>query len=364
MIRLPGSQKPSAPEPGGAARRPFLEIQYHPNDIRRGVRYLFLSRRQVVWGLTGLLVWGAFLVAGLWLMPQAAGGLWAEYDYEDLVTRRAVLGDELQRWVKELEVVAEASDELRLEMDKIHLAYGFPLGEAQGKGGYPHEPAPAPSSIFAAEIRRGNGLEARVMDQLGALDAFLGEVQSFESLHEDQVRTTPSICPVASEDFVLTSPYGMRTSPFTKERDFHAGIDLAAATGTPVYAPSDGVVSFAGRYPLKRSVSWWRYGNLVALHHGDRFISLYGHLDEVSVRQGQTVEQGTVLGTVGNTGWSTNPHLHYEIRRVEDDGEWVPVDPRIYILDHRWRDEERLLISARQAPQPKGFEPLPRLIRR
>ena len=347
-----------------SAVRPFLEIQYHPGDIRKGVRYLFLSRRRVVWSLLGLTAWGLFVMASLWMIPSLVGKWLATWEYAELVERRAVLGDELERWVVDLEAVAERSESLRREMDQIHLAYGFPESEALGKGGYPHEPAPVPSSIFAAEIRRGNGLEARVSEQLGALEALFEEVQSFEQLHQDQVRTTPSLSPLRSEDFVLTSPYGMRTSPFTKERDFHAGIDLAAAAGTPIYAPSDGEVVFAGRYSLKRSVAWWRYGNLVAIRHGDRFITLYGHCEETHVRNGQKVRQGELLGTVGNTGWSTNPHLHYEIRRIEDDGEWVPVDPRIYILDHRWRDEERLLISARQSPQPKGFEPLPTLIRR
>jgi murein DD-endopeptidase MepM/ murein hydrolase activator NlpD len=99
------------------------------------------------------------------------------------------------------------------------------------------------------------------------------------------------------------------------------------------------------------------------LRHGDRFVTLYGHLDEIRVRRGQRVKQGDVLGAVGNTGWSTSPHLHYEVRRKED-GEFRPVDPRIYILDHQWRDEERLLVRARSAPDLNDFEPLPRLLTR
>lgn len=201
----------------------------------------------------------------------------------------------------------------------------------------PHEPNRVPSSIYAANIRLGNGLLARISEQLGVLEAFLTEVQNFEEAHQDQVQTTPSISPLDSLEFVLTSPFGKRTSPFTKEIDFHAGIDLAAAVGTPIHAPADGVVAFSGRYPLRQSVSWWRYGNLVALRNGDRFITLFGHCDEIKVRGGQRVKQGDIIATVGNTGWSTNPHLHYEVRRLKD-GEFQPVDPRIYILDHRWRD--------------------------
>jgi murein DD-endopeptidase MepM/ murein hydrolase activator NlpD len=191
------------------------------------------------------------------------------------------------------------------------------------------------------------------------------EVRSFELANRDQVRQTPSISPLNSKDFVLTSPYGTRTSPFTREVDFHAGIDLAAPIGTPILAPSDGIVAFAGRYPLNQSVGWWRYGNLVAIRHGERFITLFGHCNEVNVRGGDRVKQGDVIATVGDTGWSTNPHLHYEIRRLDEaDATFKPVDPRIYILDHRWSDQERLLIRARRAPDAQDFEPLPRTLRR
>jgi murein DD-endopeptidase MepM/ murein hydrolase activator NlpD len=150
----------------------------------------------------------------------------------------------------------------------------------------------------------------------------------------------------------------MRRNPFTKAADFHAGLDLAAPPGTPVHATAAGVVVFAGRYDLRQSVGWWRYGNLVMVRHGDRFVSLYGHCQDVQVRVGQRVEQGQTIATVGNTGWSTSPHLHYEVRR-RDAAEYRPIDPRIYILDHRWRDEERLLVRARSAPDPGDYEPLP-----
>ena len=178
------------------------------------------------------------------------------------------------------------------------------------------------------------------------------------------MRTTPSLCPLAGADFVLTSPFGRRRSPFTQELDFHPGLDLAAPRGTAITAPADGVVVFAGRYPLAASVGWWRYGNLVVLKHGERFLTLYGHCEEVRVRTGERVRQGDLLATVGSTGWSTNPHLHYEVRRREDVGDFLALDPRIYILDRRWRDEERLLVQARSAAPAAEVQPLPTLFTR
>ncbi len=350
----------------GAGQRPFFEVQYHPHNIRKGVRYLFLTRRQVGWILLGSATYLAFLGFSLTIAPTVIGNYLAMGEYEELVRQRLQEGERLKAMVQRMADLETRSDDVRLEMSKIYLAYGFSDDGSRGKGGYPHVPAEVPQSIYAATIRRGNGLHARISEQLGVLEAFLDEVQDFETSHREQVETTPSISPLRGEDFVLTSPFGTRTSPFTKEIDFHAGIDLAAAVGTPIYAPANGVVAFAGRYPLRRSVGWWRYGNLVALRNGEGFITLFGHCDEIKVRSGQKVRQGDVLATVGNTGWSTNPHLHYEVRRLESesDSEFVPIDPRIYILDHRWRDEEKLLIRARNSPDSRGFEPLPRVLRR
>ncbi len=345
-------------------QRPFLEIQYHPHNIRRGVRYLFLTRRQFAGILLGSATYLAFLGFSLTIAPTVIGNYLAMEENEELVRQRSREGERLKTMVQQMADLEARSDDVRLEMSKIYLAYGFSDDGSLGKGGYPHTPADVPQSIYAATIRRGNGLHARISEQLGVLDAFLEEVRSFEESNREQVETTPSISPLRGENFVLTSPFGTRTSPFTKEIDFHAGIDLAAAVGTPIHAPASGVVAFAGRYPLRQSVGWWRYGNLVALRNGDRFITLFGHCDEIKVRSGQKVRQGDVLATVGNTGWSTNPHLHYEVRRFEPDRDFIPIDPRIYILDHRWRDEERLLIRARNSPDSRGFEPLPRVLRR
>jgi murein DD-endopeptidase MepM/ murein hydrolase activator NlpD len=120
---------------------------------------------------------------------------------------------------------------------------------------------------------------------------------------------------------------------------------------------------FAGRFPLSRNVRWWRYGNVVVLSHDRRYLTIYAHLEDIMVRRGQQLERGDQLGTVGNTGWSTSPHLHYEVRVVRDDGaEPVPVDPRIYILDHQWSGQEALLVRQRQVPAP-AFDPLPSRLR-
>ena len=117
----------------------------------------------------------------------------------------------------------------------------------------------------------------------------------------------------------ITSRFGWRTHPLTGARRFHAGIDIGAPTGTPVVATVSGTIVSAG----------WNggYGKAVVIEHsnGSRQ-TLYGHLSQISVQAGQSIEQGTVLGLVGSTGQSTGPHLHFEERVPNGDG-WVAIDP-------------------------------------
>ncbi|MCB1057122.1 MAG: M23 family metallopeptidase [Acidobacteria bacterium] len=344
------------------AKRDRFELQIHPSDIRSRVRYLFFSRRQVAWVAVGLVVYAVFILASLWIAPSVIGNLLSYDRYQDLVAERQRLGDQLRPLVSRLDELAVETEDLRLTLDRIFLAYGLDGERSIGQGGYPFEPKPVPDSIYADMIRAGTTTEARVEEQLRVLEIFTEEVRAFETARRDQIRTTPSVCPLAHDSFVLTSPFGSRRNPFTNARDFHAGVDLAATEGDAIRAPADGLVVFAGRYPLRRSAAWWRYGNLVVLQHGEEFVSLFAHCHEVQVRKGQKVKQGDILATVGSTGLSTNPHLHYEIRRRDEAGDLVPVDPRIYMLDLKLTDREKMLVATRSAPQADGYEPLPRLL--
>ena len=339
------------------ARRFLFELQVHADDIRRGVRYLFVTRRHVTIVGAVLLLWVGALGWAATALPQVVRDLRSEHEYDAQWLQRRQQGERLKSLLERLQALDTQAEALRTRMAKVHLAYGLPE-ESNGQGGFPVPVAQPPASIYAEIVLNGNRMQAEIAQEVGVLDAFLREVQDFETHNVDQVHTTPSTCPLKGYDFVLTSPFGTRSNPFTKQIDFHAGIDLAAPEGTEVHAPAEGVVVFAGRYDLRRSVGWWRYGNLVVLRHGDRFVTLFGHLSQIAVKAGQRVRQGDVIALVGNTGWSTSSHLHYEVRRSFD-GEYRPVDPRIYILDHRWRDEERLLVAARSAPDPKDYEPLP-----
>ncbi len=117
--------------------------------------------------------------------------------------------------------------------------------------------------------------------------------------------------PVSGE---VTSGFGWRVHPIFRRPEFHTGVDIAASPGTPVLAPADGTVIFAGSMPAN--------GTLVILDHGHGLSTTYSHLSAYAVRPGDRVRKGDVIGQVGSTGWSTGPHLFFEIRR---NGQ--PVDP-------------------------------------
>lgn len=107
----------------------------------------------------------------------------------------------------------------------------------------------------------------------------------------------------------VTAPFGWRKHPIKKTREFHPGIDLKAKRGTPIKAPANGVVEFAAHH--KRG-----YGKLIILDHSFGFQTRYAHLKKILVKNGQFIKKGDVIGHVGNTGLSTGPHLHYEVRFI------------------------------------------------
>jgi len=125
-----------------------------------------------------------------------------------------------------------------------------------------------------------------------------------ETSVEQPTVSIPSLMPV--DRARISSGYGMRNHPVLRKRRKHNGIDLAAPTGTPVYATADGVVTRA---------NWFSsYGLYISIDHGADLETRYAHLSKLAVADGERIRKGDVIGYVGSTGRSTGPHLHYEIR--------------------------------------------------
>lgn len=144
-------------------------------------------------------------------------------------------------------------------------------------------------------------------------------LELWEGLSDRQslLNATPNIKP--SKGWI-TSRFGRRVNPVTGQLAMHTGLDIAAAPGSPIYAPADGVVIFAS-YDES-------YGKLVSIDHGYGVTTRFGHNSQIYVHVGQKVTKYDVIAAVGSTGRSTGPHLHYEVRI-----NGTPVDPANYILD-------------------------------
>lgn len=133
----------------------------------------------------------------------------------------------------------------------------------------------------------------------------------------------PTISPVRTKDFIcISSPYGWREHPIEKKVLFHEGVDISANIGSKVYSTAQGRV-------IKIMYSKYGYGNRIIIRHAYGFETLYAHLNNINVKKGHWVRKNQLIGSVGNTGRSTGPHLHYEIHK---NGE--PRDPLGYFFTH------------------------------
>jgi murein DD-endopeptidase MepM/ murein hydrolase activator NlpD len=145
----------------------------------------------------------------------------------------------------------------------------------------------------------------------------LQELQAYFQDQKSLLASTPSVWPARGW---VTSDFGQRLDPYTAERVMHQGLDIAAPHGKEVYAPSDGTVVFAG---LEGG-----YGNVLVIDHGYGIKTRYGHLSRLMVKAGDKIKRGALIAAVGNTGRSTGPHLHYEVRV-----NGIPQNPRKFILE-------------------------------
>lgn len=167
-------------------------------------------------------------------------------------------------------------------------------------------------------------LMRQMHEQIGQINqGAVVQQQSFETLltslkdKRNLLAATPSLRPTTGW---ISSDFGYRVSPFTGRREFHKGLDIANREGTPIIAPADGVITYADNR--------WLIGNMITIDHGYGMLTRFGHLEKILKKKGDRVKRGETIAMMGNTGRSTGPHLHYEVRL-----NGVPVDPMKYILD-------------------------------
>lgn len=237
-------------------------------------------------------------------------------EIEDLRQVNSIQQEQLLQLAKKANSLQEEMNQLkRLEEDIRRLSGAQPLQENQqesgngeqgvdpathnGQGGPISTPTVQNVSDTLALVEQGLAVRRQ---SLTALKEELSQRQQALGIPAMSLPggTTPAIWPARG---VVSSPYGLRWNG----SDFHPGIDIANDMGTPIIATADGVVRVAG----------WNdggYGNMVDIDHGNGLMTRYGHAMQVAVTAGQHVRRGQIIAYMGSTGFSTGPHVHYEVR--------------------------------------------------
>lgn len=263
-----------------------------------------------------LLIWHLYAGLGTLAMLLFVSFFLASEFFADQVSQ-----SELTRLESENQQLAQRYEELRWSLAETSTRYDqlvqkeiairslFGLEEISaderqlGIGG----PGPARMANLSETQRIAYSTEAEV-DRLLRLSRF--ELEKYHEAEEalyglkDRLDHTPSIWPTKGWN---SRGYGMKFDPFTGYKQFHRGLDVAASTGTPIIAPADGRVKEIGTYG--------GLGKLIVIDHGYGFVTRYGHLSKFNVKRGQQVKRGDLIGKIGSTGYSTGPHLHYEVWR-------------------------------------------------
>ena len=281
-------------------------------QVEHGFRYWV--RQTGIYILAGIVIGILFLYLFLTFFPSPRE--------KQLLREKASMESQLEVLNNQVDQMQVVMTDLQQRDDNLYrVLFGaepIPLSVRQGaqrKIDYYEQLAQMTNSELAADLSlKVDLLEKEIYVQAKSYD----EVAQMAKEQEIRMENIPAIQPVMNKDLKrVASGYGMRIDPVYHVRKFHQGMDFTAPTGTEVFATGNAKVDFAG----------WKqgYGNTVILDHGYGYKTLYAHLYKILVRKGQKVRRSDIIALVGNTGKSTGPHLHYEVRLNNK-----PVDPRNY----------------------------------
>jgi murein DD-endopeptidase MepM/ murein hydrolase activator NlpD len=276
--------------------------------------------------MCGLLVWGVVMT----LRPNHS------LDYGRLSKENLALKSELVAVQTKVALLDHTLDRLERFDRKLRVMTNFVDHKRKMGIGPVSEEEMALSTMPDGSLSGNEALAVMLKEKLGALEsADLGkEIDRMLKLSQDRERDLAELSNFLEDQKYrlahipstwpsqgwITSGFGYRTSPFTGVKKMHEGIDISNQIGTKIYAPADGTVIYASDRGA--------YGKTLVINHGFGITTRYGHLSEFKAKVGDKVKRGARIATVGNTGRSTGPHLHYEVRMNN-----IPQNPRRYILD-------------------------------
>jgi murein DD-endopeptidase MepM/ murein hydrolase activator NlpD len=244
----------------------------------------------------------------------------------------------------QLRVIEASLATLRSEDERLHTKFfGSPQENvsAGNIGQAEQRVLLADAAAFRRAVKTLDRHSTALLQQSWATNAFFGEHNQLNKSSIDLLHSIPTLQPVQpwSSDKLL-SGFGTRIHPFHKGNYEHSGVDIAMPRGSVVVATAPGSVILVKRSELEAG-----YGNYIEIDHGHGFVTRYAHLEEIHVRSGQRVRKGNAVGTIGNSGGSIAPHLHYEIIRNGKN-----VNPVHYMIESLGSDEHHrmILLSEKQ----------------
>lgn len=281
-------------------------------QVEHGLRYWLRQTGIYIFG--GIVLGVIFLYLFLVFFPSPRE--------KQLLREKEALEAQLTHLHQQVDQMQIVMTDLQQRDDNLYrVLFGaepIPMSIRQGtqrKIAYYEELASMTNSQLSADLAlKVDVLEKEMYVQAKSYDDILEMAKN----QEIRMENIPAIQPVMNKDLKrVASGYGMRIDPVYHVRKFHQGMDFTAPTGTEVFATGNAKVKFTG----------WKqgYGNTVILDHGFGYETLYAHLYKSLVRKGQKVRRSDIIALVGNSGKSTGPHLHYEVRL-----NGKPVDPRNY----------------------------------
>ena len=281
-------------------------------QVEHGLRYWL--RRTGIYIFGGIVLGIVFLYLFLIFFPSPRE--------KQLLREKELLASQMEALNRQVDQMQLVMTDLQQRDDNLYrVLFGaepIPLSIRQGaqrKISYYEQLAQMTNNQLSADLSlKVDVLEKELYVQSKSYD----EIIEMAKTREVRMENIPAIQPLMNKDLTrVASGYGVRIDPVYHVRKFHQGMDFTAPTGTEIYATGNARVSFVG----------WKqgYGNTVILDHGFGYKTLYAHLYKPLVRKGQKVRRYDIIALVGNTGKSTGPHLHYEVRLNDR-----PVDPRNY----------------------------------
>lgn len=249
-----------------------------------------------------------------------------------------MINERLEQYDKVLSDLADRDDNIyRVIFEAEPVANAVRKAGFGGSDRYSNLEGYENSEIIINTVKKLDKVNSQLVVQSKSFD----DVFNMAKRKSEMLACIPAIQPVNNHDLRrLSSYFGYRTDPIYKVIKFHPGIDFSAPTGTEIYATGDGVVK-----EIVQSRAG--YGNCLVLNHGYGYETMYAHIHQFKVKQGEKVKRGQLIATIGNTGKSTAPHLHYEIWKNGN-----KVNPVYYLFNDLTPEEyEKVLDLSSRATQ-------------